>query len=337
MSLQVIPFFLWLIMFYAPTSILAYSDPRSVPDQNFIALSEQNPQVAQTTGANVAGSGFGGYLGVFVGDLNEDLARELKLTEVRGVVIGKVEEASPAARAGLRENDVILSFRGQRVQNRAQLYRLIIEAVPGARENLKISREGQILDLVVELGRRQTGLIDDRQILFSEVDALLATAEDRRREAGELKQKGDEKGAQAMLEEEKLFRKQADERRTEIETQIREGKIQAPSTSRSPNYRINANRYYLGLTVVHLSEQLAVYFNVTNGGVLVSDVRAGGAAERAGIKAGDCIVAVNQDRVNSSSDLNRLIDKPNQDGVDLVITIVRERSEQKVKVRIEAK
>src|SRR5262245_48594455 len=37
------------------------------------------------------------YLGVYLGDINEDRAKQLNLAEVRGVVVGKVEAGSPAA------------------------------------------------------------------------------------------------------------------------------------------------------------------------------------------------------------------------------------------------
>lgn len=328
------------------------SNQTSVPQQ--VSQTSSNSKTLQNDRTNDSSSldvsvsvsqGSGGYLGVYLGDLNEERAKELKLSEIRGAVVGKVEESSPAARSGLLENDVILAFNDQRVQNRAHLYRLLIESSVGGKVLLGISRNGESRTIPVELGQRRTGVMDPRQRLFSEADAMLASAEERRREAQELLQKGDEKGANKLLEEEKMFRKQSEEWRAAVEKQIRDGKIPDSLDVRRPNYNVSANRYYLGLTVVEISDQLAKFFNLSAGGVLVSEVRPGGGAEKAGIKAGDCIVAVNDERVASPSDLNRLIErggkdesgKGGKDSFDLTILVVRDRSEQKVTVKIEAR
>jgi C-terminal processing protease CtpA/Prc len=328
------------------------SNQTSVPPQvsqtssNSKTLGNDRTNGSISLGVGVAVSqGSGGYLGVYLGDLNEERAKELKLSEIRGAVIGKVEESSPAAKSGLLENDVILVFNDQRVQNRAHLYRLLIESSAGGKVLLGISRNGETRNIPIELGQRRTGVMDPRQRLFSEADAMLASAEDRRREAQELLQKGDEKGANKLLEEEKMFRKQSEEWRTAVEKQILEGKIPEGLDLRRPNYNVSAHRYFLGLTVVEISAQLVKFFNLTSGGVLVSEVRPGGGAEKAGIKAGDCIVAVNDEWVATPSDLNRLIErvgkgetgKGGKDSFDLTISIVRDRSEQKVTVKIETR
>ncbi|MCI0337845.1 MAG: PDZ domain-containing protein [Acidobacteria bacterium] len=280
-------------------------------------------------------------MGVYLGDINEERAKQLKLAEVRGAVVGKVEENSPAAKAGFQENDVILIFDNQLVQNRAQFFRLLVESSPGSRITLGISRNGELRNIPVELGHRRTAALDERQRLFREPDSMLVAAEDRRKEAEELRKKGDEKGALRLLDEEKEFRKMAEDGRAEIEKQIREGKPQISSPGSLPRFNVNANRYYFGVISSPLSEQLSKYFNVTRG-VLVSEVRAGGAAERGGVKAGDCIVAVNDEPVTSTSDLNSLIDRLGKDGntsertiIEFSLTIVRERIEQKVKIKIE--
>jgi S1-C subfamily serine protease len=101
------------------------------------------------------------------------------------------------------------------------------------------------------------------------------------------------------------------------------------------NYDVTAARYQLGVRVTGLTEQLAKFFNA-GGGVLVNEVVAGEAAERAGIKAGDCITAVNGERVNAASDLNRLVDragKEEKDAGEITLTVVRDRTEQAIKVR----
>jgi S1-C subfamily serine protease len=299
-------------------------------------VSASNPSALQTSG--------GGYLGVYLGDINEERARELKLAEARGAVVGKIEDNSPAARSGLQENDVILTYNNQQIQNRAHFFRYLVESPPGSRVTLGISHQGEQRTITVELGRREIGIIDERQRLFSEVDAMLAAAEVRRKEAEESRNKGNEKRAQQLLEEEKEFIKLAESQRALIEGQIRDGKITATPGLTYPYFPLSALLYNIGLSVIPLSEQLAKFFNVLRGGVLVSEVRAGGSAERAGIKAGDCITAFNETAVASYADYNRAIDRLSKGSntreqmVDeVILTIVRDRSEQKMKLKIDVR
>src|ERR1041384_6969924 len=49
----------------------------------------------------------GSWLGVETQEVTGEKAKELKLPAERGVVIGKVLEESPAAKAGLKDNDVV--------------------------------------------------------------------------------------------------------------------------------------------------------------------------------------------------------------------------------------
>lgn len=278
------------------------------------------------------------YLGVFIGDVNEERARKLRLADIRGVVVGKVEQGSPAEKFGIRENDVILAFNGRPVQDSSQFYRVMMDTPPGTRVVLEISRLGEMLKVAVDLGRRRSEAMIRRQRLFSESDAMLVAAEDKRREAEALMQKGDEKGAQKILEEEKMFRQQAAISRAYIEDQIRQGAIVDPVKVQNQTNSLIALRYNLGLTVISLNEQLSAYFNLPAGGVLISEVRPGSAADRSGLKAGDCVVAVNGEKVDSPAGMFQTIDKaaarPNKGPLELQLTLVRERAEQRISVSV---
>lgn len=294
----------------------------------------QSPQPElKSAGAEMRASG-GGYLGVYLGDVNEERAKELKLSEVRGAVVGKVEEASPAAKAGLRENDVILSLNERAIYNPAQLYGFLTDATPGSRVTLSVTRNGAVQAISVVLGQRRSAMLDERRRLFADSDAMVQTADDRAQQAEDAKRRGDEKEAARLLDEEKSFRKQADERRQYVEKQLQEGNLTVPTATRRPGYNVSSGRHQLGLRLLPLTEQLARYFNVKNG-LLIAEVRAGEPAERAGIKAGDCLVAVNGVPVTSLGDLNSLVERGVEKDAELSVTVMRDRTEQTLKVKLD--
>lgn len=285
----------------------------------------------QTTGSS--------YLGVFLADLSETRAKELKLTEARGAIVGKVKEDSPAEKAGLNENDVILSYNGQPVESKAALNRLLTETPPGRSVTLGISRDGKSQNIQVTLGARPSGFsfgLPDS--VPTDVDLMRQQADDLSKQAEEMRGQHDEKKAQAFLDQSEILRKRADEVAAETEQLRREGKLQSFDGGRLLRPPA-ATRYYLGLTTVPLSEQLAKFFNVKgSAGLLVTEVEPKSAAERAGLKAGDCITSVNGERASSSADLTRLVSRPGkdeQDAAESSLTIVRDRSEQTIKFKPE--
>lgn len=299
-----------------------------------VSNSSQATQSSNTSVSTSTRKSAGGFLGVYLGDINEERARELKLTEARGAVVGNVEEGSPAAAAGLRENDVILAFNNQQIYNPGHLFRFLSESAPDTKVTLGVSRNGNAQNIAVTLGTRRAAQMDERERLYAAANAFMDSAEESAKRAEEAKQRGDEKEATRLLEESNAFRKNSEENRTAVDRELAEGKIQF-SASRRLNYSVTAARYQLGVRVTELTPQLAKFFN-TGGGALVNEVVAGEAAERSGMKAGDCIIAVNAERVNTPSDLNRLVDRTGKDEKEvgeITLTIVRDRAEQTIKVR----
>jgi serine protease Do len=97
-------------------------------------------------------------------------------------------------------------------------------------------------------------------------------------------------------------------------------------------YRLGVGRR-LGLSVETLDDQLAQYFGVKEG-VLVKSVEADSAAQKAGIKAGDVITAVNGRQVYEASDLTRALDR--MDNTDeFTIEVMRDKKAQSVKGKLE--
>lgn len=84
----------------------------------------------------------GSYLGVWVWEVDQARAAELKLPDVAGVEITGVREGSPAAEAGLRPGDVITKFNGWRVTGNDDFSRLVRETPVGQRVTLEVYRGG---------------------------------------------------------------------------------------------------------------------------------------------------------------------------------------------------
>jgi serine protease Do len=93
-----------------------------------------------------------GRIGVEITSITRDLADSLGLAKAEGAVVGRVEEDSPAAKAGLEAGDVILKIDGRTVDSSADLSRTIRAVRPGQKVTLGISRAGKARDIVVTVG-----------------------------------------------------------------------------------------------------------------------------------------------------------------------------------------
>jgi S1-C subfamily serine protease len=279
------------------------------------------------------------YFGAFLGDVTEERARELKLAEVRGAVVGRVVAESPAAKAGVKEGDVILNFRAEALTGREHFYRLLSESQPSRIVTIGIFRDGAPHNIHVTLGERRGGWQDANNRLLAEPNEYLKAAEQAAQEAEEARQRGNEEQARELKTRSDELRKQGSELLAAITKQIEQGKTAASPGGSTATYNLNANRHLLAASVVPLSEQLAVFFNAAGGGLLVTEVRPGGLIERAGIRAGDCIKGINGERVGSAQDLNRQINRiARGDGTgkatEVVFALIRDRHEVEVKASL---
>jgi serine protease Do len=126
-----------------------------------------------------------------------------------------------------------------------------------------------------------------------------------------------------------------------------EGFFPAPPRVRIPEVRVEPFEFHfgglmggprLGIQGDDLTSQLADYFGVKGGkGVLVREVKSGTPAEKAGLKAGDCIVEVDGREVGSVEDLREALRSESGEKREHTLTIVRDRHMQSVKVEIEAR
>jgi len=99
----------------------------------------------------------GSWLGVETREVTADNVKEFKLPGERGVVIGKVLDDSPAAKAGLKDNDVITEINGQRIEGASQFRRVIREIPAGRSVQLTVWRNGHSQNIATTLGKMQEG------------------------------------------------------------------------------------------------------------------------------------------------------------------------------------
>jgi len=107
----------------------------------------------------IRGPGGGARLGVELEEVDKEDLTRLKLPEERGAVVRRVEEGSPAAKAGLQKDDVILKFQGEDVRSASQLARLVRETPAGRTVPIEVSRGGASQRLTATLGEGGTARV----------------------------------------------------------------------------------------------------------------------------------------------------------------------------------
>lgn len=97
----------------------------------------------------------GGFLGVYGEDINRENMGRYRLSQPRGVGITQVVQDSPAEKAGLRKDDVILRIDGENVTSVRKLNRLVSEIAPDQSVKITISRNGAEQELTATIGKRK--------------------------------------------------------------------------------------------------------------------------------------------------------------------------------------
>ncbi len=96
------------------------------------------------------------YLGVRIGDVNADRAKQANLPEEKGVEVASVEEGSPAAVAGIKAGDILIAYNGENVLGAQQFIRLVAETPQGRKVKIQLWREGRPQTVVVTTGAPHT-------------------------------------------------------------------------------------------------------------------------------------------------------------------------------------
>lgn len=189
----------------------------------------------------------------------------------RGAAVRSVEEGSPAAKAGLKEGDVIVRFDGEAVRSSAHLRRLIGETPAGRLVGIEVTRGGATQKLDVTLGSRRGARFG------SGLPELEFTPEPP--DAPEPPE-----APEPPLHGEFLW-KSGDDVLTHL----------LPGWGGPPR---------LGVEYIEMGEQLAAAYELrAKNGVLVVSVDEAGPAAKAGMKAGDVILKFDGKAVEDGGDL----------------------------------
>ena len=95
-----------------------------------------------------------GYLGVGVEPIDENMADALGLTKKRGEFVSRVQAGEPAAKAGLKDGDIVLTVNGQELTPDKTLTYVIANVKPGTKVPLEILREGKPMTINAVVGTR---------------------------------------------------------------------------------------------------------------------------------------------------------------------------------------
>jgi len=102
-----------------------------------------------------------GWLGVYIGTLDETMAEALGLDEPTGALVNQVTDNSPAEEAGIKDGDVILQVQGKKIEDSSELVNTIANFAPGTDVELTIWRNNNERRITVTLGERPS---EDTQV-----------------------------------------------------------------------------------------------------------------------------------------------------------------------------
>ncbi|MBV9243058.1 MAG: PDZ domain-containing protein, partial [Acidobacteria bacterium] len=246
----------------------------------------------------------GSYLGVQTQEITKDNFGKYSLSGVRGVAVEKVAENSPAAAAGIQAGDVILKFDGEDVTGVRKLTRLVGEVDPDHQVRITISRGGREQEITATVAKRPMQAFEDGNFTFPKMGEMPNMPQFKEmpnlKELPNMKELGPGEHVWTF----------------------------PGGEGRSFVFRPGEGRV-IGVGVEGLSKQLAQHYGV-EGGVLVSEVREGSPAAKAGLQAGDIITEINGKAVKDQMDIIRSINDK-KDG-DVTVTFIRDGKRQTVNI-----
>ena len=93
-----------------------------------------------------------GWIGVQIQPVTADIADSLGMKQAHGALVAEPQEGSPAAKAGIKSGDVIVSLNGETIADARTLARRISSLAPGAAVQIGVFRDGKEQQLSMTLG-----------------------------------------------------------------------------------------------------------------------------------------------------------------------------------------
>ena len=93
-----------------------------------------------------------GFLGVFLRELDPNMAKALGRDDSSGVLVAEVGDKTPAEASGMKPGDLIIGYAGKPVESMQQLRLDISNTAPNAEVVFNLIRKGEKTDLKVKLG-----------------------------------------------------------------------------------------------------------------------------------------------------------------------------------------
>jgi serine protease Do len=243
------------------------------------------------------------YLGVGGQDITPDRARALKLKEERGVEVTSVDADGAAAKAGLKDGDVVMEFNGQKVEGWEHLKRLVRETPIHREVKIVVWRNGSAQTLTATIGVR-------REMQFEYGDLMTPP--------------------QAWVQPMPAT----------PPTPPMPSMPSMPSTPSMPSmpgfdlpqFRTLMGTSSLGIIGESLGQesQLAEFFGVKEG-VLVRSVNKDSAAEKAGMKAGDVITKVDDTAISTPQQISSAL-RAARSKNSVTVTVMRSKKEMTLTV-----
>jgi serine protease Do len=239
------------------------------------------------------------FLGIGVAEIDSERAKALNLKEVHGVEVKSVDHDSPAAKAGLKESDVVLEYNGQRIEGTEQFIRLVRETPVDRQVNLLVWRNGAAQTLTATIGHR----MEHFSLRSGDGDDVDLTVE-----IPPMPPMPPMPEMPAMPE--------------------------MPPMPEMPRAFGSTRSGMLGIECESLGSQLAGFFGVKEG-VLVRSVAKDSAAEKAGMRAGDVIVKVDGEAVTSTHEITSLV-RAARNKRTFPVVVIRDKKEATLSVTVES-
>jgi serine protease Do len=208
-----------------------------------------------------------GWLGVAIQPVTPEVAESLGLKKAEGALVATVTEGSPAAKAGLRQGDVVLDYDGAPVTTPRDLSRAVADTEAQTKKRLTVWRDNREVDVHVKVG---------------EMPKQVASRDERPESATSVPQRG--------------------------------------------TVELSA----LGLTLAPIDSGTRTRDRLPKGanGALIASVDDNGDAASKGLRPGDIITRVNQDKVSEPADVVSAVEKAQSAHRKSVLLLVDRQGDQ---------